>query len=202
MASCSISAPASAEEGTVVSVSVTVVNTDTERRILRTTVTANEEQIIWVELPFASGQSMTFSGSFLMPAGDVTILAWISAYYEELDMWAPVASDGRVVSLAVPITFHLDVHVPPWAAGGGISPGSGDYSAYSTVMLTANPFSGYQFTGWGGDASGTNPTFSLYMDGDKYVEAYFEPVPVPEFAGSLTRKELDYDAVRVPFPVQ
>jgi len=25
---------------------------------------------------------------------------------------------------------------------------------------------------------------------------------VPEFAGSITRKELDYDAVRVPFPVQ
>jgi len=25
---------------------------------------------------------------------------------------------------------------------------------------------------------------------------------VPEYAGSITRKELDYDAVRVPFPVQ
>jgi len=79
-----------------------------------------------------------------------------------------------------PETFHLDVHVPSWAAGGYIDPGSGDYPAYSTVVLTAHPLDGYQFTGWGGAASGTNRTYSLYMDSDKYVEAYFEPVAVPE----------------------
>ncbi|MBA7671646.1 hypothetical protein ES703_79806 [subsurface metagenome] len=105
------------------------------------------------------------------------------------------------VPVPPPETFHLEVNVPPWAAGGYIDPGSGDYAAHSTVELTAYPLPGYQFTGWGGDASGTDPTYSLYMDDDKYVEAYFEEVLVPVFVGRITRKELDYDAVRVPFPV-
>jgi len=111
--------------------------------------------------------------------------------------------DAHILVCPGPVTFyHLDVHVPSWAAGGFIQPGSGEYEAHYTVTLTAHPLDGYRFTGWGGDASGTSPTFSLYMDGDKYVEAYFEPVLVPEFVGSITRKELDYDATRVPFPVQ
>ena len=101
-------------------------------------------------------------------------------------------------------TYHLNVHVPSWAAGGYINPGSGDYTANSTVKLTAHPISGYQFTGWGGDASGTSPTFNLYMNSDKYVEAYFEKVPVEpveEFAGSISKKELEYDESQAPIPV-
>ena len=98
-------------------------------------------------------------------------------------------------------TYHLSVYVPPWAAGGYVEPGSGDYPANSTVTLRAYPLSGYQFLGWGGDASGTNPTYNLYMDSDKNVEAYFEKVPVPEFAGTISRKELEYDNVSAGIPV-
>jgi len=98
-------------------------------------------------------------------------------------------------------TYHLNVHVPSWAAGGYIDPGSGDYPAYSTVKLTAYPLSGYRFTSWGGDASGTNPTYNLYMNSDKYVEAYFEKVPVEIYAGSIARKELEYDETRGDIPV-
>jgi len=47
------------------------------------------------------------------------------------------------------------------------------------VKLTATPFSGYEFTGWGGDAGGISPTYNLYMNSDKNVEAYFEKAPVP-----------------------
>ena len=78
-----------------------------------------------------------------------------------------------------PLTYHLDVLVPPWATGGYVEPGSGDYPANTTVTLRAYPFSGYQFVGWGGDASGANPTYNLYMNSDKHVEAYFEAVAPP-----------------------
>ncbi|GAI99216.1 unnamed protein product, partial [marine sediment metagenome] len=94
-------------------------------------------------------------------------------------------------------TYFLYVRVP--TDGGYIEPGSGDYWALSTVRLTAYPISGYQFTGWGGDASGTSLTYSLYMDSDKHVEAYFEKVPEPEpepepepVEGTIIRKELEY----------
>ena len=99
-----------------------------------------------------------------------------------------------------PETFHLSVFVPSWAAGGYIDPGSGDYPAYSTVKLTARPLSGYQFTSWGGDASGTSTTYNLYMNSDKYVEAYFEKVPVP-VEGTISRKQLEYDESRASIPV-
>lgn len=74
-------------------------------------------------------------------------------------------------------TYHLDVLVPSWAAGGYVDPGSGDYPANTTITLRAYPLSGYRFVSWGGDASGTSPTYNLYMNSDKHVEAYFEPVP-------------------------
>lgn len=110
-------------------------------------------------------------------------------------------STGRL-SEEVPITYHLGVYVPTWAYGGYIEPGSGDYPAYSIVTLEAIPLSGYQFIGWGGDASGTSLTYDLYMDSDKYVEAYFERVPVPEYTGTITVRQLEYNGVRVPFPVE
>jgi hypothetical protein len=78
-----------------------------------------------------------------------------------------------------PTTYHLDVLVPSWATGGYVQPGSGDYPANTTVALTAYPLSGYHFVGWGGDASGTSPTYNLYMNSDKHVEAYFEAVAPP-----------------------
>jgi len=83
------------------------------------------------------------------------------------------------VKAVAPTTYHLSIFVPSYAAGGYVEPGSGDYPANTTVKLTAHPLSGYQFTGWGGDASGTSLTYNLYMNSDKNVEAYFEKVPVP-----------------------
>ena len=79
---------------------------------------------------------------------------------------------------AAPTTYHLSIFVPTWAAGGYVEPGSGDYPANTTLKLTAHPLSGYKFTGWGRDASGTDPTYDLLMDADKNVEAYFEKVAV------------------------
>ena len=93
-------------------------------------------------------------------------------------------------------TYHLDIHVPSWAAGGSVDPDSGDYPVNSTVRLTAQPLPGYQFTGWGGDASGVNPTYNLYMDSDKYVEAYFEKARV-----IILERKLDYNGNSKAIPV-
>jgi uncharacterized repeat protein (TIGR02543 family) len=131
-----------------------------------------------IDQVITSGSSVTRYPSFTMPDCNVTVFVRVERW--SVDRWVYDNTASKVVSLEVPATFHLDIHVPSWAAGGYVDPGSGDYPAYSTVRLTAHPLSGYQFTGWGGDASGTSTTYDLYMDSNKYVEAYFEPVPVPE----------------------
>ncbi|MBI5384190.1 MAG: LamG domain-containing protein [Verrucomicrobia bacterium] len=57
-----------------------------------------------------------------------------------------------------------------------------NYVYGSTITLTATPGSNTLFTGWSGDASGTNNPLSLLLDGHKRVQANFETTncqPVP-----------------------
>lgn len=199
--SIEITVPDSAEEGATVPVSVEIKNVSEFHYSFRTEIYANVDLLLSKDATIPSGWTKTYDTSFIMPAVEVTILVWVERW--SFDHWEYDNSASRIVSLKIPVpeTFHLSVFVPPWAAGGYVEPGSGDYPAYSTVRLTAHPLSGYQFTSWGGDASGTSPTYNLYMDSDKYVEAYFEKVPVPEYAGTISRKELEYDHVRSSIPV-
>ena len=205
MASISITAPSSAEEGEGVSVSVRVTSTLAYHASYKATIYAVPDLypdyvIGSIDQVILSGASVTRSASFTMPDCNVTVFVWVERW--SFDHWVYDGSGSKVVSLEVaPATFHLSVHVPSWAAGGYIEPGSGDYPAYSTVKLTAHPLSGYRFTGWGGDASGTSTTYNLYMDSDKNVEAYFMKLPVEEFTGTIITKELEYDETRGNIPV-
>ncbi len=57
------------------------------------------------------------------------------------------------------------------------SPGcnANQYIYGQNVALTANPVNGYQFTSWGGSASGTNPVTSITIQGNTSVSATFQP---------------------------
>lgn len=57
-------------------------------------------------------------------------------------------------------------------AGGGIL-----YASGSVAKLTATPATGFGFTSWGGDASGTTNPLSLTMNGNKNVTAIFAAFP-------------------------
>ena len=60
--------------------------------------------------------------------------------------------------------------------GGGtisITPTNGPYFANSLAQITAQPASGFTFLQWIGDASGTNPTTTVTMNRNRYVEAFF-----------------------------
>ena len=200
-----ITAPNSAAEGKKVSVSALLKNVSSYGYMYKTEIYAVPDlfpafRIGTIEKYINSGSSFTAYGSFTMPASNTTILIWVERW--AVDHWVYDNSASKVVSLeAVPTTFHLSVFVPSWAAGGYVEPGSGDYPANTTIALRAYPLSGYQFTSWGGDASGTALTYNLYMNSDKNVEAYFEKIPEPEYKGSIARKELEYDETRGNIPV-
>ncbi|MEB1808188.1 MAG: InlB B-repeat-containing protein [Bacillaceae bacterium] len=64
--------------------------------------------------------------------------------------------------------------------GSGTIRSSSNSNAYTDgeiVTLTATPDRGWEFTRWSGDASGTNPTTTVKMDGNKRVEAVFTKIP-------------------------
>jgi len=203
MASILITSPSSAEEGERVSVSVKVTSTLAYHASYKATIYAVPDLypdyvIGSIDQDILSGDSVTRSASFIMPDCNTSVFVWVERW--SVDHWTYDGSASKVVSLEVPApaTFHLSVSVP---SGGYVTPGSGDYLAYSTVTLRAYPYSGYQFTRWGGDASGTSTTYNLYMNSDKSVTAYFEKVPVPEeYAGTISRKQLEYDEARASIP--
>ncbi|MBA7589494.1 hypothetical protein ES708_31579 [subsurface metagenome] len=204
MALIAITAPSSAEEGEEVSVSAYVENTRDRPYTFKTEIFAVPD--LYPDYLIGGGQATLFPGdwkiysaSFTMPDCNTTVFVNVERW--ENNKWNYEGVASKVVSLKIPEpeTFHLSVSVP---SGGYVTPSSGDYLAYSTVTLRAYPYSGYQFTRWGGDASGTSTTYNLYMDSNKSVTAYFEKVPVPEeYAGTISRKQLEYDEARASIPV-
>jgi uncharacterized repeat protein (TIGR02543 family) len=62
----------------------------------------------------------------------------------------------------------------------------GGYVAGSTIQVTVTPAAGYIFTGWSGDASGTNASLSIIMDADKTVTANLRGSTLLTPAGTLT----------------
>ena len=53
------------------------------------------------------------------------------------------------------------------------SPSQATYVYGSSVQLTATPSSGWSFSGWSGDASGTANPVTITMNGNKAVTATF-----------------------------
>jgi len=89
------------------------------------------------------------------------------------------------VSLTVTaVTYQLTISRPSggMVAGGGISCGTTGTACQVTatsstsVALQATPDSGYAFSGWTGDCVGTNPSYTLLLNGTKSCGAAFTAV--------------------------
>jgi 3-phytase len=65
-------------------------------------------------------------------------------------------------------------------------PNQDTYAAGSEVKLTATSATGYQFTGWSGDASGSTNPLSLTMDRNKSITATFTAVSSQQRVESFT----------------
>ncbi|WP_342039365.1 InlB B-repeat-containing protein [Pontibacter indicus] len=78
--------------------------------------------------------------------------------------------------LIPPTVYTLTLHDP---TNGSIEadPAADSYVAGTEVTLRAIPDDGYRFTGWSGDASGTEATTAVVMNANKTVSATFEPIP-------------------------
>ncbi|MCF7675968.1 MAG: hypothetical protein K9M97_11530, partial [Akkermansiaceae bacterium] len=81
-----------------------------------------------------------------------------------------VGNSGATYVFDAPSMFTLFA-----SAVNGSTVGAGDYDAGSTATLAAAPNPGFVFTGWTGDATGTDNPLSVLMDANKIVNATFAP---------------------------
>jgi uncharacterized repeat protein (TIGR02543 family) len=76
----------------------------------------------------------------------------------------------------VTATFAIKTYTLTTSATNGSitkNPDATSYDSNTVVSLTATPATGFEFTGWSGDVSGTTNSLSVIMDGDKNITADF-----------------------------
>lgn len=85
-----------------------------------------------------------------------------------------VPAKGISVSVVLPRSLILQSN--PAADGYVTADPAGPYHDGDTVTLNAYSNSGYLFSNWSGDASGTNPSITVKMDSDKIITANFNVI--------------------------
>ena len=102
----------------------------------------------------------------VLSAGDIAGAQWIYG-------------GGTVPPDPDPTYYTLTTSASP-SAGGSVStnPGGTSFASGTQVTLTATPASGYTFSGWSGDASGTATSVTVTMDSNKTVTANFTPIVI------------------------
>lgn len=145
-----------------------------------------EPRITILSNPIAGGTS-TGAGDFAQ-GSSVTVTAIPNAGYSFVN-WTkagaptvPLSSDinyqfnmagnvALVANFSQVQTFTVIATASP-AAGGTVS-GSGVYASGSSAILRAIPNSGYSFTGWGGDATGSTNPLTVTVNSNKNITAVF-----------------------------
>ncbi|OQP60758.1 InlB B-repeat-containing protein [Niastella populi] len=81
---------------------------------------------------------------------------------------------GAIESGSTSTNYSLTTNVSP--SGGGTvsrSPNATTYASGTVVTITASPASGYTFTGWSGDVTGTSTSVTVTMTANRTVTANF-----------------------------
>jgi uncharacterized repeat protein (TIGR02543 family) len=104
-----------------------------------------------------------------------------------------------VFSYSMSSSHTLTIVTSPSAGGSVVrSPNAGSYTAGTTITLTATPATGYSFTGWSGDLSGTKNPETITMDTDKTVTASFALNTGSIMVLTIGSKMISVDGKQVP----
>ncbi|MCG8700382.1 MAG: Ig-like domain-containing protein [Bacteroidales bacterium] len=103
-------------------------------------------------------------------------------------------SDKNIVATFIPVSTTQFVLTTTVEGNGAISVSPDQYLFDSgrVVTVTAEPFTGFKFTNWSGDVSGTQVSQKITMDMDKSIVAHFEEDINPPLCE-------DYTTISAPF---
>jgi peptidoglycan/xylan/chitin deacetylase (PgdA/CDA1 family) len=103
-----------------------------------------------------------------------------------------MTSNKSVTATFSQLEYTLDVTVSPPEGGSVNRNNTGPYHYGDWVRLTADANSGWAFTQWSGDASGTNSQVDIFIDGIKSIIANFtQKVNGPPTIDSYTPLDLE-----------
>jgi len=145
---------------------------------------------------YAAGSQVTLTA---MPASGYGFSNWGGdASGSQNPITITMNSNKSITAYFTTVWYTLTTSVSP-SGGGSVSPAGGTYAAGSQVTLTATPASGYNFSNWGGDASGSQNPITITMNSNKSITAYFdfEGVNVMVAAGDLHTVGLKSDGTVV-----
>lgn len=161
---------------------------------------ALQEDYVWsfttipeVTLSVSPDDSGTVTGAGLFNNGSlVTVEASPNAGFEftnwtidDAEVSTTASYEFEVVgNMALVANFEVATYTLTTTAVNGTlskNPDQPTYSHNSEVILTANPDTGYEFSSWSGDATGTDNPLTLVMDSNKSVTANFTLIPVNTF---------------------
>jgi hypothetical protein len=124
--------------------------------------------------PFRPDPSLRRAAILLALILVVAVMALVAAGVRD---GAPQVSAGEPTTIYLPVFFKIkqyQLNVTQTGNGNiSLNPPGGTYHAGTEVTLTAVPENQWEFSGWGGDASGTTNPITVKMDADKAVTANF-----------------------------
>ncbi|WP_299990705.1 InlB B-repeat-containing protein, partial [uncultured Pontibacter sp.] len=136
---------------------------------------------------YVAGTVVTLTAS---PADGYRFVGW-KGDATGINLTTTVTMDtDKVVSATfevIPPTMYALTLPQPENGSIAAEPSAPSHEAGTVVTLTATPASGYRFTGWTGDASGTETSTTVTMDADKTVSATFEVIPPIMYALTITQ---------------
>lgn len=128
------------------------------------TVRYSADGTAWTPLtPFTFAMNPTSAGVFIGTAGQNPAFTGLIDYFFNTD--SPIDPEDGPIALNVTTVGDGSVD---------IDPDKSTYTCGEEVTLTATPDPGWAFTGWSGDASGTNPMITVTMDRAKSITANFQ----------------------------
>lgn len=165
-------------------------STDTKFRINVAPTSAyfmrvNRQGDTWTYLYSYDGSDWTVAGSYTsnLAVSKIGIFAATSSPAFDADFdYVDIRSEP---SAGTPVEGSVDVSA---SAGGSVTktPDLSLHAGGSSVTIEALPDSGYEFTGWTGDASGNDNPLVWSVNGNASISATFAELPPPPEAGSIT----------------
>lgn len=117
---------------------------------------------------------------YITPGSHTVSFKPVSGYTTPASQIVTITANSQTTASATyttiaPSTYTLTLNYNNTHGGASASPSaSGNiYTAGAIVQLYASASSGYHFTGWGGDLSGTNNPVNITMNGNKNITANF-----------------------------